>query len=81
MKKILALMMVLAIIACMCCSCNKQIIDFTYKFDYAIIQLPNGNVVEGKVSSWKDYEGDQIQVVIDGVTYLVHSADIVLMNQ
>ncbi len=34
------------------------------------------------VSSWKDYEdGDQIQVVIDGTTYLVHSSNIVLMNE
>lgn len=44
--------------------------------------MPDGSVVSGKVSSWRDYEdGDQIQVVIDGVTYLVHSSNIVLMNE
>ena len=39
-------------------------------------------IISGTVSSWKDYEdGDQIQVVIDGTTYLVHSSNIVLMNE
>ena len=29
---------------------------------------------------WCDYEGDQLQVVIDGVTYLVHSSNIVMRH-
>lgn len=37
-------------------------------------------MVDGKVESWKDFEdGDQIQVKIDGVTYLVHSSNITLI--
>lgn len=31
--------------------CNKTIIDTTYTFNYAIIQLPDGKVVEGKVET------------------------------
>lgn len=62
--------------------CNKQIIDVTFSFEQAIIELPNGEIIEGKVESWKDYEdGDQIQVKIDGKTYLVHSSDIVLISE
>lgn len=61
-------------------SCNKQVIDTTMKYDRAIITLPNGEVVEGKLDSWKDYDdSDQIQAKIDGKTYLVHSANIVLI--
>lgn len=61
--------------------CNKQVFDTTYAFDKAIVELPNGEVVEGEVESWTDYEdGDQIQVKIDGNTYLVHSSDIVLIK-
>ena len=61
--------------------CNKQVFDTTYKYDRAIIQLPDGTVIDGKVQSWTDFEdGDQIQVKIDGVTYLVHSSDIALIN-
>ena len=61
--------------------CNKQLVDLTYSYEYAIIALPNGEIVEGKVSSWTDFEdGDQIQVKIDGKTYLVHSSNIVLIS-
>ena len=82
MKKNLAIVCALILIMSFATGCNKQLFDVTYSFDSAIIQLPNGDIVEGEVSSWTDYEdGDQIQVVIDGVTYLVHSSDIVLMNK
>lgn len=63
-------------------ACNYQMVDTTFKFDRAIISLPNGSTVEGKVESWLDYEdGDQIQVKIDGVTYLVHSSDVALIAE
>lgn len=62
--------------------CNKQIFDTTYTFNTCVVSLPNGEVIEGEVDSWKDYEdGDQIQVKIDGVTYLVHSSNIVLISE
>ena len=61
--------------------CNKQIIDLTYTYNYAIIQLPNGEVVEGKIQSWNDYEGEQLQIKIDGVIYLCSSYNCVLMNK
>lgn len=78
MKKFIAVILILIMIFALT-GCNKQIIDLNYHFNYAIIQLPNGDIVEGEVQSWTDFEdGDQIQVKIDGVTYLVHSANIVL---
>lgn len=59
---------------------NKQIFDFTYAFDEAIIAMPNGEIVEGKVQSWTDFEdGDQIQVTINDKTYLVHSENVALI--
>ena len=62
--------------------CNKQMVDLTYSYEYAIIALPNGEIVEGKVTSWTDFEdGDQIQVKIEGKTYLVHSSNIVLISK
>lgn len=79
---ILALLMVLCLMATTAGCGNRQLIDVTYTFDTAIIALPNGEIVEGKVSSWKDYEdGDQLQVVVDGVTYLVHSSNVALINE
>ena len=83
MKKIIALLLVVIAVlsAMLLAGCNKQMVDLTYSYEYAIIGLPNGEVVEGKVSSWTDFEdGDQIQVKIDGKTYLVHSSNVVLIS-
>lgn len=44
--------------------CNKQVIDLTYEYSQAQIKMPDGTVIEGKVDSWNDYEGDQLQVKI-----------------
>lgn len=60
--------------------CNKQVIDLTYEYSQAQIKMPDGTVIEGKVDSWNDYEGDQLQVKINGTTYLVHSSNVVLWN-
>ena len=83
MKKIIAVLLaIIAILSITLLSgCNKQLMDLTYSYEYAIIGLPNGEVVEGKVSSWTDYEdGDQLQVKINGKTYLVHSSNVVLIS-
>lgn len=85
MKKIisvlLSVVMVLSIVCGLAGCGNKRIFDTTYTFDTAIIYLPDGTVVKGEIDSWTDYEdGDQIQVVMNGVTYLVHSTNIVLVK-
>ena len=81
MKKILAIALAALLLMGLLAGCNKQMVDLTYSYEYAIISLPNGEVVEGKVSSWTDFEdGDQIQVKIDGKTYLVHSSNIALIS-
>ena len=84
MKRIIAILLVAAIslgLAALTVGCNKQMVDLTYSYERAILSLPNGQVVEGKVSSWTDFEdGDQIQVKIDGKTYLVHSSNVVLIS-
>jgi hypothetical protein len=82
MKKILALTLISALLIVSLSGCNKQIFDTTYSFDKAIISMPNGQVIEGKIDSWTDYEdGDQIQVKINGVIYLVYSSNIVLIKE
>ena len=83
MKKIIALLLSVIVLlsVCLLSGCNKQMLDLTYSYEYAIIGLPNDEVVEGKVSSWTDYEdGDQLQVKINGKTYLVHSSNVVLIS-
>ena len=81
MKK-LAIIVSSIILAVSLTACNKQVVDLTYSYERAIISLPNGEIVEGKVQSWTDFEdGDQIQVKIDGVTYLVHASQVVLISE
>ena len=80
MKKTIAIVMLTALLMGLT-GCNKQMVDLTYSYERAILVLPNGEVIEGKVSSWTDFEdGDQIQVKIEGKTYLVHSSNIVLIS-
>lgn len=81
MKKIFVVIASIFMILSMT-GCNRQIIDTTFSYNRAIIHLPDGTVIDGKVQSWKDYEdGDQIQVKIDGVTYLVDCMNIVLISE
>lgn len=62
---------------------NRVFLDTQYNFNYAYIQLQDGTTVQGKlpkVNGWCDYEdGDQLQVKIDGVVYLVHSSNCTLI--
>jgi hypothetical protein len=82
MKKILIVLLVLVIVLTVLTGCNRQLFDTTYSFDRAIISLPNGKIIEGKIDSWIDYEdGDQIQVKVNGTTYLVHSSNIALIAE
>lgn len=79
-----AAMLSICLLSSGCTGCgNKTLLDVTYTYKYAIISLPNGEVVEGKVKEWSDYEdGDQLQIKLEnGNTYLVHSGDCVLMTE
>lgn len=76
MKKFKAMIAIMCIAAAMLLtSCgNYGLVDTTYKYDKAIIQLANGEVVEVKIAKWYDYDGEQIQIVAkDGTVYLTSS--------
>lgn len=81
MKKIIC--MILAVVICLslvACG-NQQLFDTTFTFESAQVKMPDGSVVEGKVSSWKDYDdSDAVQLVIDGKTYYTHLSNVVLIS-
>lgn len=61
---------------------NRQLVDWKNRFNYAIIRLPNGEVAEGKVTSWLDYDdSDVVQITMNGKTYLTHYTNVCLINQ
>ena len=77
-KKVLIVL--LAIVFLTGCG-NYQMVDTKWDFGTAIVRLANGEVIMGRCESWKDFEdGDQIQVKIDGITYLVHSSNVTLID-
>ncbi|MBR6028735.1 MAG: hypothetical protein IKP40_06545 [Clostridia bacterium] len=60
---------------------NRQLVDNNYRYDRAIIRLPNGEIIEGKVNSWLDYaDSDVVQVKVDGKTYLTHYSNVCLID-
>lgn len=79
MKKII-LIVILFVLVITLCSCNRTIIDTTYHFDRAQIILPDGSIVKGNIQKWRDYEGEQLQIRINGTTYLIHSENAVLIS-
>lgn len=83
MKRVVLLVIFLVIILVSCTGCyNKQLFDTTYHYDRAIVKLPNGEIVEGRVISWTDFDdGDSIQVKIDGKMYLTHISNVCLISE
>lgn len=82
MKKKFLIFAILMIFIFSAAGCgNYDFIDIKYNFDYAYILLPNGEVIEGTVDAWRDYEdGNQIQVTIDGTIYLTDTTRCVLIS-
>lgn len=83
MKKFICAILIIVIVAMTLMGCgNQAIIDTTWSFERAIVFLPDGEKIEGGVTSWTDYDGsDMIQVTIDGKTYLTHSSNVVLVSE
>ena len=78
-KRILALLCAGTLMLGMTGCGNQQLLDTTYTFSHAVIAMPDGSTISGKVESWKDWENsDTVQVKIDGVTYWTHSSNVVL---
>jgi len=78
MKKLVVLILVVVMLLTGCG--NYQMIDLQYSYNYAIIKLQNGEVIEGAIESWRDYEdGEQLQVKVNGVLYLTNSYNCTLI--
>ena len=82
MKKILVFVVAAAMAVSLVGCGNYEVFDTKYSFSHAQLRMPNGEVVDGKLDSWRDYDdgSDQIQVKIDGVTYYCHQSSVVLYD-
>ena len=79
--KICAAILLAAAFSISLCGCNKQLVDFTFKYDTAIIDMYDGTTITVEIENWTDYaDGDQIQIKTkDGQSYLVHSSHCILI--
>lgn len=76
----LAILVLICMIFCLA-GYNQSLIDTTYNFDEAIIAMPDGTVIRGKVESWTDYDdSDAIQIKIDGKVYYTFLDNVVLIK-
>ena len=79
---IIALILVAVIAIITLSGCNQQVIDTTWSFEKAIINRQDGTVIEGKVTSWKDFDNsDMVQVKIGDTTYLTHMSNVILIHE
>lgn len=83
MKKIVKYACMISAVAMLAGCGNQQIIDTVWRYDYAIIKMPSGEVVEGPISSWRDYDdSDSLQVVFtDGKVYYTHACNVCLIAE
>lgn len=84
MKKYIQIILILTIMfigVFILASCNKQIIDTTYHYDKAITYIGNERI-EIEIKKWKDYDGEQIQIVAeDGTVYLLSMNNTILIEE
>ncbi len=80
---ILVVVAVIGLIGCLSVAGNKSIgPDLTQTFQWAIIQLGNGELIEGTVTTWHDFKNsDVVQVTIDKITYLTHYSNVILTTE
>lgn len=76
MKKIIAI----CLLAFMLTGCNRQIVDFKYTYDKADCNY-DGNQFELKIDKWNDYEGEQLQIISNGKTYLISANKCYLVKE
>lgn len=59
---------------------NRQVFDTKLSFHWAVIELGNGELIEGAVKAWNDYsESDCVQIIMeDGNVILTHYSRVLL---
>ena len=60
------------------CGCGENSVDVG---EYAIISLPNGEVVEGEVESLIRWTASNTEITIDGITYYVHPLNVAIIEK
>lgn len=81
-KKLVAVLLTTAIISNVAGCGNRDWIDTNLTYNKAIINLQDGTSIKVDVKHWRDYEGEQLQIISrDGKTYLVSTFNCTLIRE
>lgn len=80
MKRIISIIAIIMLLAG--CQENRKYDLFdTQGYNYAIIKLPTDEIVEGEIQYWRDFDGEQLEVKVNGTIYLTSSFNCVLIHK
>lgn len=85
-KRILVVIMLIVLVATMT-ACATRVLgnravggSDVQTMHYAYISIPGKDIVEGRVTQWRDYDdSDTVQVLVNGKYYLTHYTNVVLV--
>ena len=81
-KKLLAVLLTTAFMSSVAGCGNMDLIDTNFTYNKAIIDLQDGTSIKVDVKQWRDYEGEQLQIISrDGKTYLVSAFNCTLIKE
>lgn len=60
--------------------CNYQVFDTKWSYDTIICNY-NGDKFELKIDTWKDYDGEQLQITSNGKTYLLSANNCYMIDE
>lgn len=72
MKKLSILVLAIMMLSLAGCGQGTANVDVG---KWAVIKLPNENIVEGEIESLTRWSSNNMEVVIDGITYCIHPSD------
>ena len=81
-KKLLVVLLATAIMSNVAGCGNKDWIDTNFTYNKALIALQDGTSITVDVKQWRDYEGEQLQIISrDGKKYLVSIFNCTLIKE
>ena len=80
MKKFVVTILMLILMLCFTSCSNRQVFDTNFVFTKAYVKIGE-EWQDVKIKTWKDYEGEQLQLKLqDGTVLIVHAANCILYN-
>lgn len=83
MKRVIAFIVAMIAILMVLVSCgNQDMFDTNKTYTRAIITYGDGQTLDINIKQWRDYEGEQLQIIAeDGTVYLASSFNAILINE